>query len=53
MLTLPTSLVTARTKAGDIPISGIPFDGISTTFQPAINGFGGTAEIPESTLTIL
>ncbi|GJN94719.1 hypothetical protein Rhopal_007810-T1 [Rhodotorula paludigena] len=44
--------VTARTKAGDIPISGIPFDGISTTFQPAINGFGGTAEIPETPVVI-
>ncbi|GAA5897781.1 hypothetical protein JCM8208_000260 [Rhodotorula glutinis] len=44
--------VTARTKAGDIPISGIPFDDIPSTFQPAIGGFGGVATIPETPVVI-
>ncbi|BGP00846.1 hypothetical protein RTBOTA2_002159 [Rhodotorula toruloides] len=43
--------VTARTKAGDIPISGIPFSNIQTTF-PGINGFGGKATIPETPVVI-
>ncbi|GAA6027071.1 hypothetical protein JCM8097_006088 [Rhodosporidiobolus ruineniae] len=37
--------VTARTAAGNIPISGIPFENIATSFE-GINGFGGKATIP-------
>ncbi|GAA6057282.1 hypothetical protein JCM3770_004534 [Rhodotorula araucariae] len=44
--------VTARTKAGDIPISGIPFENIATSFAPGIGGFGGRATIPETPVVI-
>ncbi|BGP22157.1 pre-rRNA processing protein [Rhodotorula toruloides] len=43
--------VTARTKAGDIPITGIPFSNIQTSF-PGINGFGGKATIPQTPVVI-
>lgn len=45
--TCPT--VVAKTAAGNIPISTIPFDNIATTF-PGIDGFGGKATIPASEL---
>lgn len=42
--------VTAETKAGNIPIHGIPFD-VATTF-PGIDGFNHMAEIPQSTYCV-
>ncbi|GAA5914535.1 uncharacterized protein JCM6883_003197 [Sporobolomyces salmoneus] len=43
--------VLAKTAAGNIPISTIPFDNIGTTF-PGIDGFGGKATIPETPVVI-
>ncbi|GAA5951249.1 hypothetical protein JCM3765_002422 [Sporobolomyces pararoseus] len=43
--------VVAKTAAGNIPISTIPFDNIATTF-PGINGFGGKATIPTTPVVI-
>ncbi|KAL8287086.1 hypothetical protein RQP46_004092 [Phenoliferia psychrophenolica] len=42
--------VTARTKAGDIPISGIPFS-VTSSF-PGIGGFGGVATVPHVPVVI-
>ncbi|KAM0750211.1 hypothetical protein T439DRAFT_247618 [Meredithblackwellia eburnea MCA 4105] len=42
--------VTARTKAGDIPIGGIPFS-VTSTF-PGLNGLGGKATIPATPVVI-
>lgn len=41
--------VVAKTAAGNIPISTIPFTNIPSTF-PGIDGFGGKATIPASEL---
>ncbi|KAL8277420.1 hypothetical protein RQP46_010142 [Phenoliferia psychrophenolica] len=42
--------VSAETKAGDVLITGIPFD-VATTFT-GIDGFGGVAAIPSTPLVI-
>ncbi|KAI5474806.1 pre-rrna processing protein [Pseudohyphozyma bogoriensis] len=42
--------VTATTKAGAIPIGGIPFS-VDTSF-PGLNGFGGTAQVPQIPLVV-
>ncbi|GAA5937070.1 uncharacterized protein JCM15063_000146 [Sporobolomyces koalae] len=43
--------VLAKTAAGTIPITTIPFDNIATTF-PGIDGFGGKATIPNVPVVI-